>query len=323
MRTRKAQNSYYATRGFTLVELLVVISILSILVAILMPALGKAREVARKKVCQTRLSSIHAAAVQRAADYMGYVGQPNFLDTRVATNEWKAMSELADIRMQYWNSTDSNGPPVDADRRDTDGGLEHFWLRSYSIHYMGESKWGCGDIRGDAAFQCPSQSDVRTIIAEAEPGENWYRSSKSHGRGSFESHESYAHITSFTGYAMFDELWDRVECLPVPGGMFLHAQGWTANGSKGDVARTYLRGLNSTSTLAAHGDYSVDNGYGGMGERGLGFRHDTGAAFKSWYRNVVFWDGHVGDYEIHSDAYNDKHPTISNENHPYWHDTPE
>ena len=42
-------------RGFTLVELLVVISIIALLVAILMPALSKARKQAKKVVCQAHL----------------------------------------------------------------------------------------------------------------------------------------------------------------------------------------------------------------------------------------------------------------------------
>jgi len=42
-------------KGFTLVELLVVISIIAVLLAIMVPALGKAREAAKTTICKARL----------------------------------------------------------------------------------------------------------------------------------------------------------------------------------------------------------------------------------------------------------------------------
>ena len=56
-------------RKFTLVELLVVIAIVSILAALLLPALSRARQSARTAACLNNLRQIGLAAVMYANDY--------------------------------------------------------------------------------------------------------------------------------------------------------------------------------------------------------------------------------------------------------------
>jgi prepilin-type N-terminal cleavage/methylation domain-containing protein/prepilin-type processing-associated H-X9-DG protein len=64
-------------QGFSLVEVLVVIGILSLLIALLMPALSKARLSARKVVCSANLKQVHQALLlysQANNDWMFPVG---------------------------------------------------------------------------------------------------------------------------------------------------------------------------------------------------------------------------------------------------------
>ncbi|MDG2207233.1 MAG: type II secretion system protein [Pirellulales bacterium] len=92
--------------GFTLVELLIVITVMSILSALLLPAINSSRERGRQSVCGARVQQIGIALTKASANKKGRTRtvddqQVNLLDPRylqpdaTATEDWRKKGVLA------------------------------------------------------------------------------------------------------------------------------------------------------------------------------------------------------------------------------------
>jgi prepilin-type N-terminal cleavage/methylation domain-containing protein/prepilin-type processing-associated H-X9-DG protein len=78
MKTNRNQTPRRRRDGFTLVELLVVIGILVVLIAILLPALSRARQSALRVACSSNLRQIGVALVAYTSEHRGWYPAPAF-----------------------------------------------------------------------------------------------------------------------------------------------------------------------------------------------------------------------------------------------------
>ena len=129
--------------GFTLVELLVVIGIIAMLVAILLPALNRARESARRTVCLANIRSLTQATLLYAGD------NRNFLPEAASANT-PAESQLCprNQMLPAWTTVDTDIyvlPSI--------GGLLAKYLSS----------------NGPRVWQCPSAPDDTFRITGDDP----------------------------------------------------------------------------------------------------------------------------------------------------------
>jgi prepilin-type N-terminal cleavage/methylation domain-containing protein len=95
-------NGLKKTHGFTLVELLVVIAIIAVLLAVLMPALGKVKWMAKVNTCRNNFKQFGMAFNLYAGDYGG--SYPSYrLSGTVGANPWDVYYKYVDDMRNKYN----------------------------------------------------------------------------------------------------------------------------------------------------------------------------------------------------------------------------
>jgi prepilin-type N-terminal cleavage/methylation domain-containing protein len=177
------------THGFTLVELLVVISIIAVLLSILMPALNKVRDQARRTTCTTNIRQQGIAMVAYASENRNkYPAAP--------APGWWPFGGLA-------NWTVANGTPSWASGTYVPAGQMALFLKKYLI--------------SPEVFYCPSARVNRTYISKEEHWDAPAKKYSSEKYLGFRCYSSYSSYATWAGYGydasgvFFDTLWETEE----------------------------------------------------------------------------------------------------------------
>lgn len=101
--------------GFTLVELLVVVGIISVLMAILLPALSRAREQARNVKCLSNLRQIGAAFAAYAVENKGYICPGEYYNPAASGYAWNnwPICLFSNDYLSLRGTPGINDPPVE------------------------------------------------------------------------------------------------------------------------------------------------------------------------------------------------------------------
>ena len=106
---RLGRYKFQQASGFTLVELLTVVGILAVLLALLLPALNRARESARQVQCATKLRSLGQILLLNAIDHDGYMPLAGNITSGPTTNGLDSPEALGDFSRKRYVYYDNGG----------------------------------------------------------------------------------------------------------------------------------------------------------------------------------------------------------------------
>lgn len=111
---RGTRANQYVRSGFTLIELLVVVAIIALLIAILLPSIGRAKDQARLVLCKTNLRQWGIAMYQYRCDNKDFLPtEGSAIPTVEAINDKKAWYNLLPPYLEMRKYKDIEGAGID------------------------------------------------------------------------------------------------------------------------------------------------------------------------------------------------------------------
>lgn len=260
---------YKSPLGFTLVELLVVISIIALLLAVLVPVLSKAREEARSTLCKTNLRTIGQAEMVYATSNNGVL----------ALTRWDVGADIHYWAAQLWavyNGMQSIPPGTAMGYRSNPPIKRPSWLFCPSLAKV--------DVKPDTyGLTKYSWSDVRFLVGATN---FWWLQNISYARND-------------TGQGYYQPSWPegtrpavRLSSLKSTSSLVAYADSFyiAFQGYNEDRRQVDMYGADGTLNprFDKYGRPDCDGRATSIDGRSIEYRHGKGHSL-----NLLLWDGHV------------------------------
>ena len=139
--------------AFTLIEVLVVVSIIALLVAILLPSLRKARDQVKVVACQANLHDFGIAFQQYANDYRGYQPLVCYVGTKIYESDPTSDDNLMTLWLfKYTPNLGTFTCPATAHKLRKPERIDKTTVSVNGVNYIKYDVYTAGELRNDFEF---------------------------------------------------------------------------------------------------------------------------------------------------------------------------